>query len=207
MFASSRRAPILARALALASAAILGLALLPETASAQVYGYGSGYGYGQGQTYGSSAYQPCQTGCGYNAPRRRYNSYNGQADVPGDYRCDAYWDANRTDCNDSWRNQDSGSRRSGSRAYGQRYQGYGSSSYGYGGYSRGYGGGAVYQGQYGQPDVVYSGGGYQGGGYQGGDYQGGRDQRRIDWCCAEYRSYDPATGYYTAYSGERIFCG
>ena len=88
--------------------------------------------------------------------------------------------------------------------------GYGNSgSYGYGG--------AVYPGPYGNPDVIHSGGGHGGGGYGGGyrDAYGhdhsnhgyGRDPQRIGWCCAEYRSYDPNTGYYVAYSGERVFCG
>ena len=45
--------------------------------------------YGRNQTYGSGA---------------RYD-FNGQADRPGDYRCDAYWDAARTDCGAAWRDQ------------------------------------------------------------------------------------------------------
>ena len=30
---------------------------------------------------------------------------------------------------------------------------------------------------------------------------------RSDWCRANYRSYDPRTGYYRAYSGRLIYCG
>jgi hypothetical protein len=27
------------------------------------------------------------------------------------------------------------------------------------------------------------------------------------WCRANYRSYDPHTGYYRAYSGRWVYCG
>ena len=41
---------------------------------------------------------------------RRSSSYSdwsvsAQRDRPGDYRCDAFWDANRTDCDARWRDQ------------------------------------------------------------------------------------------------------
>lgn len=139
----------------------------------------------------------------YSSYGRYGNDYNGQRDRPGDYRCDAYWDRGRTDCDARWRDQ---------RAPWQR-----NSRYGYGGYGYGYGSN-VYYGEYGRPDVVYSGGGY--GGYASGQVYadryghdhgqyavGGRDPQRINWCCAEYRSYDPRTGYYIAYSGRPVFCG
>ncbi len=189
------------RLTALALAAPLALSALP--ASAQVYGYQPGgaqdfYGYQQGAV--------CGDRCGDRRHDRRYSSrdysYQGQRDVPGDYRCDAYWDRGRTDCDARWRDQ---------RAPWRRSTGY---SYG-GGYSYG---NNVYYGEYGRPDVVYSGGGYGGYasgqayadryGHDHGQYAvGGRDPQRINWCCAEYRSYDPATGYYIAYSGRPVFCG
>lgn len=195
----------------------LGLPLVAVPAEAQIYtsqgyadqGYaGQSYGgqsYSYGQTYSSGHAPDCGQSCGgrrYDQGRRRsYSySYNGQRDVPGDYRCDAYWDAGRTDCSAAWRDQRPW-RRSSTRSYS-------SNTYGYGGP-------AVYQGEYGRPDVVYSGGAYsEGGRYRdpyGHDHSGygqyGRDPQRINWCCIQYRSYDPATGYYTAYSGERVFCG
>ena len=77
------------------------------------------------------------------------------------------------------------------------YNGYGSpygSAYGYGHGS----GGTAYHGAYGRPDVVYPSGGYS---------AGGRDPGRIAWCRATYRSYDPASGYYRAWSGRRVWCG
>jgi hypothetical protein len=147
--------------------------------------------------------------------------WRSQLDRPGDYRCDAFWDASRDDCGDRWRDQ---RRRVSSQArreyralagYGRDgYGGYGSYSYGGGygysprhrGYGSGYGyghgaGGTTYEGAYGRPDVVFPGGG------RGGSYAGGRDAHRMDWCRANYRSYDPASGYYRAYSGELIYCG
>jgi hypothetical protein len=187
------------RLVGLAAGALVAFAAVPSTA--QVYGYQPGgaqdyYGYQQGAV--------CRDACGNRRYARRDYSYHGQRDVPGDYRCDAYWDRGRTDCDARWRDQRAPWRRSSS------------SSYGRGGY--GYDGPSAYYGEYGRPDVVYSGGSY--GGYdQGNSYpdpyghdhgqyaRGGRDPQRINWCCAEYRSYDPATGYYTAYSGQRVFCG
>lgn len=189
------------RLTALAVSAVAVFTAIP--ASAQVYGYQPGgaqdfYGYQQGAV--------CGDRCGDRRNDRRYSSrdysYQGQRDVPGDYRCDAYWDRGRTDCDARWRDQRAPWRRS--------------SGYGYGGYNPG--GPQAYYGEYGRPDVVYSGGGY--GGYASGqaygdryghDHSGyatgGRDPQRINWCCAEYRSYDPRTGYYTAYSGRPVFCG
>lgn len=170
-----------------------------QTYSSQGY-VGQGYGAGgyYGDTY-SPGYTPCGQSCGNNRydRNRRHNSYNGQQDRPGDYRCDAYWDASRTDCNAAWRDQ---------RPWRQNTRRYSS--------GRSYSGAAVYQGEYGRPDVVYSGDYRQGGQYadpyghdHGGYGQSGRDPQRINWCCAQYRSYDPATGYYTAYSGEHVYCG
>ncbi|MDO9609600.1 MAG: hypothetical protein Q7J26_13840 [Brevundimonas sp.] len=60
--------------------------------------------YGRNQTYGSGALY----------------DFKGQADRPGDYRCDAYWDAARTDCGAAWRDQ--------RPAYARRYR---SAGYGY----------------------------------------------------------------------------
>ena len=147
-------------------------------------------------SYGERHQQPYsyETGRYYSNPddggRRSYSrdwSFNGQADRPGDYRCDAFWDANRTDCDAGWRDQRRGSDRYG-RGYGR---GYGSS------YSSG---GAVYPGAYGRPDLVYPSG-------RGGHASSARSQARIDWCRWNYRSYDPASGYYRAYSGRLVWCG
>ncbi|CAN5382771.1 hypothetical protein BH09PSE1_BH09PSE1_01360 [soil metagenome] len=196
------------KSLALAAVAV-SLAAFAAPADAQVYSSqpygapsygGQGYGYSESysSSYGSSSYgSACGSRCGDRRhDRRRYDSYNGQQDRPGDYRCDAYWDANRTDCNAAWRDQRPW--RPARRTYSHQ----------------GYGGPAVYPGEYGRPDVVYSGGYRQGGQYAdpyGHDHSGygqyGRDPQRVNWCCIQYRSYDPTTGYYTAYSGERIFCG
>lgn len=134
-----------------------------------------------------------------------------QYDRPGDYRCDAYWDAGDRDCGAGWRDQ----RRhtsEGAHAYshGRTYR----SGYGHG---RPYGSGhytyrqdwrdgpSVYPGAYGRPDLVYPGTGQVYG--HGPGYAAGRDPGRIAWCRSQYRSYDPASGYYRAYSGRLIFCG
>ena len=190
------------RLTALAVSAVAVFTAVP--ASAQVYG---GYQPGGAQDfYGYQQGAVCGDRCGDRRNDRRYSSrdysYQGQRDVPGDYRCDAYWDRGRTDCDARWRDQRAPWRRS--------------SGYGYGGSN--YGGSQAYYGEYGRPDVIYSGGGY--GGYASGQVYGdryghdhsgyatgGRDPQRINWCCAEYRSYDPRTGYYTAYSGRPVFCG
>jgi len=129
-----------------------------------------------------------------------------QYDRPGDYRCDAFWDANRDDCGAAWRDQRHRT------SYGYRNDGYGR-GHGYDTRRRGYGyargesarGGSTYYGAYGRPDLVYPGGGGSYGGH--GSYGGGRDARRIDWCRATYRSYDPSSGYYRAYSDRLIYCG
>lgn len=148
-----------------------------------------------------------QSWSGYNTGYGHQRSGGGwdvrsQYDRPGDYRCDAFWDANRDDCGARWRDQRH--RSSWNTGYGHGRYGYGS-GYGYGS-RRGYGhdGGAAYYGTYGRPDLVY-GGGYSRG--QGYSYGGARDPRRIDWCRASYRSYDPSSGYYRAYSGRLIWCG
>ncbi|MFN6983124.1 MAG: BA14K family protein, partial [Brevundimonas sp.] len=120
----------------------------------------------------------------------RYD-FNGQADRPGDYRCDAYWDAARTDCGAAWRDQ--------RPTYARRYR---STGYGYG-YSSGP---SVYPGAYGRPDLIYPGGGSSYG-YGAASYGHGRDSRRMDWCRSAYRSYDPASGYYRTYDGRLVFCG
>lgn len=126
----------------------------------------------------------------------RWSSYGGQADVPGDFRCDAYWDRGRTDCDAGWRDQ-----RSYRPSHWRRWTGYG--------HGDGWGrpAGTVYPGAYGRPDLVYpsGGAGYGHGGY--GYSSGQRDPRRVDWCRATYRSYDPRSGYYRAYSGRLVFCG
>jgi hypothetical protein len=152
--------------------------------------------------------------------------WRSQLDRPGDYRCDAFWDASRTDCGARWRDQrhrvSPQARRDYRELAGYRHDGYGrydygryDYGYGYGydryghGYDRyssrrrGYGsaygsGGTAYHGAYGRPDVVYPSGGYS---------AGGRDPGRIAWCRATYRSYDPASGYYRAWSGRRVWCG
>jgi hypothetical protein len=171
----------------------------------------------QAQSYGYGAYN---SGYGYRAPQRRswgyYRSYGGQADVPGDYRCDAFWDANRNDCGARWRDQ---------RSYGQRWNtgyghGYSGGGYGYGGgyygRGRGYGSGGygygyapqgqAYYGAYGRPDLIYPGGDY-GGGYGYQTSNGPRNPGRIAYCQSRFRSYDPNSGFYRGYSGRLIFCG
>lgn len=136
------------------------------------------YGYETGRHY-SNPYDGGRRGSS------RDWSFNGQADTPGDYRCDAFWDTDRTDCGTAWRDQRRGSSRYGhGRGYGSSYSG----------------GGAVYPGAYGRPDLVYPGG-------RGGQASSGRSQARIDWCRWNYRSYDPASGYYRAYSGRLVWCG
>jgi len=178
----------------------------------------SGYGEPDGYGYGHRS--------DWNAAPSSFD-WRSQLDRPGDYRCDAFWDANRSDCGAGWRDQ---RRRVSPRArsdyrqlagysrdgYGGHADGsYGYNRYGYGGgyghgsstRTRGYGssygydqGGAAYYGAYGRPDLVYPAGGrsYSSHGSQGG---------RADWCRANYRSYDPRTGYYRAYSGRLIYCG
>jgi hypothetical protein len=165
--------------------------LVAGAATAQSW---SGYNQGQGHRYDR----------GHDRGYR--HDFNGQADVPGDYRCDAYWDRGRTDCGAGWRDQRRyASQGSWNRGHGHRYdQGHGRYAYGRGhgqGWNGRNQGAGVYPGAYGRPDLVYPGGGRSHG------YTGGRDPGRIDWCRASYRSYDPSSGYYRAYSGRLIFCG
>lgn len=176
---------------ALIAALCLAAAMTTSAASAQSWSsHGArSYGYEPGRHYSNPYRHDGRSGYGYG-----YGSYNGQADRPGDYRCDGFWDANRSDCAEAWRDQRA--RSSYGHAYGYR-QGYGD-GYGY----RGYGsGGATYSGAYGRPDIVYPG---TRGGYVGGT---ARDPGRMDWCRRNYRSYDAASGYYRAYSGRLIWCG
>ena len=127
-----------------------GCALAAGSASAQSWGHNSGYGHHRGGSgYAPSAFD-----------------WRSQLDRPGDYRCDAFWDANRTDCGARWRDQrhrvSPQARRdyralagySGNRGY------YGRAHYD-GRYStrrRGYGygrpAGSVDPGAYGRPDLV-----------------------------------------------------
>jgi hypothetical protein len=131
---------------------------------------------------------------GYNTGHSPGGDVQSQYDRPGDYRCDAFWDANRTDCGARWRDQRGGASWNAGYGYGSR---------------RGYGhdGGAAWYGTYGRPDIVYGGGRSRNGGGHGGSGQDARDPRRIDWCRANYRTYDPSSGYYRAYSGGLIWCG
>lgn len=184
-------------------------------AAAQSWERNSGYGHHRGgSNWAPSAFD-----------------WRSQLDRPGDYRCDAFWDANRTDCGARWRDQrrrvSPQARRdyralAGHRNNDGRYRRYYADGYGYGrgyghdgrystrrrGYGHGYGyeqpAGTAYHGAYGRPDVVYPGGR---GGYGHDGYARGRDPGRIDWCRATYRSYDPGSGYYRAWSGRLIFCG
>ena len=149
-----------------ALAALAALALtIAGSASAQSWGYPD-----QARSYSSYS---------------RYGSdFNGQADRPGDYRCDAYWDRGRDDCGASWRDQ---------RRYTSQGSNYGHRRYtSYGRGRNDQGGGYVYQpynqgtqyyGAYGRPDQVYPGSGY--GGQVGGGYG---NQNRASYCAARYRS-------------------
>jgi hypothetical protein len=177
------------------------------------------------QYYGTAAYGTAASGDGYGHSRSGWNSvpstfdWRSQLDRPGDYRCDAYWDAARSDCAAPWRDQrrysghgatrydfdqaDHGYatvhdrqppwRQGGENRYGTRQRGLGQARYD----RHDQEGGTVWNAAYGRPDLVYPGDGYR----------PGRDDRRVDWCRARYRSYDPASGYYRAYSGRRVFCG
>jgi hypothetical protein len=204
--------------------AAAGLALLATPAAAQSWGGGYGYEYGNS---GDNGGYDRDAGRDY-IPRYRSNAapstfdWRSQLDRPGDYRCDQFWDASRDDCGDRWRDQRrrvspqarsdyrelAGYRSDEGYGYGHGYnryggnhgyprRGYGSQYYGtgYGGHNQG---GVAYEGAYGRPDVVFPGGGYR---------NGARDGRRIDWCRATYRSYDPGSGYYRAYSGRLVWCG
>ena len=189
-----------------------GCALAAGSASAQSWGHNSG----RGHHYGGSNRAPSAF------------DWRSQLDRPGDYRCDAFWDASRTDCDARWRDQRHRVSRQARRdyralagyghndgRYQRAYNGHGGRystrrrGYGYGydhdrGYGHGRSEGAAWHGAYGRPDLVYPGGQ---GGYGHGGYDRGRDPDRVDWCRATYRSYEPDTGYYRAWSGRLIFCG
>lgn len=207
--------------------AAAGLALIAAPVAAQSWNSGYGHEYGNSGYHGGYDPEPGR----YYTPR--YSNavpsnfdWRSQLDRPGDYRCDRFWDASRDDCGDRWRDQrrrvspqarrdyrelagygDGHGYSYGRYAPGYGYNGYGYPRRGYGAsyYGQGYGGygqgGTTYDGAYGRPDVVFPGGGYNRG------HAGGRDGRRIDWCRANYRSYDPGSGYYRAYSGRLVWCG
>ncbi|WP_426037377.1 BA14K family protein [Brevundimonas sp. DC300-4] len=133
------------------------------------------------------------------------NDYNGQQDRPGDYRCDAYWDRAREDCDARWRDQ----RPYRSYSSNPRYSRYGREHDGGGYVYQPYNQGTQYYGAYGRPDQVYPGSGYGGQvqNYYGAGYSNGRDSGRSAYCASRYRSYDPVSGYYRAWSGRLVFCG
>ena len=221
----------------LALIAAAGLTLAAGPAAAQSWGgtYDTGYRSGDSHRSYDSGYGERSYNDGYGS--RRSNAvpsnfdWRSQLDRPGDYRCDQFWDASRSDCGARWRDQrhrvSPQARRDYRELAGYDRGGYGrgGSSYGHGryGYSRrGYGsaydyghaqGSTTYHGAYGRPDHVYPGGGVSYGGYSGGyggGYSGGYgggSGSRADWCRATYRSYDPSSGYYRAYSGRLIYCG
>jgi hypothetical protein len=183
-----------------------GCALAAGPAAAQSWGHNSGHGHQRGgSNWAPSAFD-----------------WRSQLDRPGDYRCDAFWDASRTDCHARWRDQRHRASPQARRDY-RALAGYGHNDGRYGhayhghdgrystrrrGYGYGYGyaqpTGTAWHGAYGRPDLVYPGG--QGRyGHQG--HGGERDPGRVDWCRATYRSYDPGSGYYRAWSGRLVFCG
>ena len=191
------------------------LSLTASPVAAQYYGHPDAdhpvryHGYGYGYDHDRSGRSTSSATAGWRS----------QLDRPGDYRCDAFWDAGRTDCAAPWRDQrrsrDYGWNSAGHGQWGQ-YSGHGYTdrTYGHGSYGgsrhgystprRGYGrlpfdhdSGEAWHGAYGRPDLVYA----------DNDHRGGRDARRIAWCRANYRSYDPASGYYRAYSGRLVYCG
>ena len=204
--------------LALIAAAGLTLSALP--AAAQSWGGTYDSGYGERAYEGGHGRQ--SHGDGYGAHRSNAVPSNfdwrSQLDRPGDYRCDQFWDANRENCGARWRDQ----RRQASPQARRDYRelagtsGYSHGRYGYSG-RRGYGsaqdyghaqGSTTYHGAYGRPDHVYPGGGTSYGSYgtgYGSGYNSGYGSR-ADWCRATYRSYDPHTGYYRAYSGQLVYC-
>ena len=222
--------------LALVAAAGLSLAALPAAAQSWGGTYDTGYRGSDGPRSYDSGYgqRSHDDGYGYrrsNAVPSNFD-WRSQLDRPGDYRCDQFWDANRNDCGARWRDQRRQASPQARRDYrelaGSGRDGYGRGGYGYGngryGYSshRGYGsaydyghaqGSTTYHGAYGRPDHVYPGGGVSYGGYSGGydgGYGGGYNSgsgSRADWCRATYRSYDPSSGYYRAYSGRLVYCG
>ena len=219
----------------LALIAAAGLTLAAGPAAAQSWGGTYDAGYRGGDSYrsydGGYGHQSYGDGHGH----RRSNAvpsnfdWRSQLDRPGDYRCDQFWDASRTDCGARWRDQRhrvSPQARRDYRelaGYNRGHDGYGhgysQSGHGYGrsysrrGYGSAYGhaqGSTTYHGAYGRPDHVYPGGGVSHGGYSSGHYGGGHGGgygSRADWCRATYRSYDPSSGFYRAYSGRLVYCG
>ncbi len=199
-----------------------GLALAAAPAAAQSWGgtYDGGYSYSGSGSRGSHGLTHSSGG---NAVPSSFD-WRSQLDRPGDYRCDAFWDASRSDCGERWRDQRARvspeARRDYRQLAGYGREGYGHDRYGHDGghgrysYSsrgRGYGsaygqatdhtrGGAAWYGAYGRPDLVYPAGGHSYG--SSGSYG-----NRADWCRATYRSYNPYTGFYRAYSGRLIYCG
>ena len=215
--------------------AAAGLTLAAAPAAAQSWGgtYDSGYRGGDSSRSYDSGYGQRSYGDGYGY--RRSNAvpsnfdWRSQLDRPGDYRCDQFWDASRTDCGARWRDQRRQASPQARRDY-RELAGYGRDGSGHGRYGyanrRGYGsaydyghaqGSTTWHGAYGRPDHVYPGGGVSYGGYSGGyggGYNGGHgggynsgNGSRADWCRANYRSYDPSSGYYRAYSGRLVYCG
>jgi hypothetical protein len=197
-----------------------GLILAAAPAVAQTWGgtYDSGYRSGDGYRAHDSGHgqRSYQDGYGYRGSNAAPSGFNwrSQLDRPGDYRCDQFWDANRTDCGAGWRDQrhraSPEARRDHRQLAGYGYS-HGHSGYGRGYPTRGYGsarghaqGSTTWHGAYGRPDHVYPGGGVSYGGHTG--YNSGYGSRS-DWCRANYRSYDPRTGYYRAYSGRLVYCG
>ena len=191
---------------------VAALTLAAAPAAAQYYDHGSrDYGRDHDRDYGRD-YGQARTSWG-SVPATA--GWRSQLDRPGDYRCDAFWDAHRTDCAAPWRDQ----RRSSGYGYGYgwnspgyghadpyygRPAAHGGSRYGYSSRRRGYGyapldtdRGEAWHGAYGRPDLVYA----------NNDHRAGRDARRMAWCRSNYRSYDPASGYYRAYSGRLVYCG
>lgn len=194
-----------------------GLIFAAAPAVAQTWGgtYDSGYrsdGHRSWDSgHGQRSYQGGYGDRGSNAAPSGFD-WRSQLDRPGDYRCDQFWDANRTDCGAGWRDQRHRASPEARRDYRQLAgYGYGHSGYGRGYATRGYGsarghaeGSTTWHGAYGRPDHVYPGGGVRYGGHTG--YNSGYGTRS-DWCRANYRSYDPRTGYYRAYSGRLVYCG
>ena len=198
-----------------------GLVLVAAPAAAQSWGgtYDGGYSYSGSDSRADHGYSRRSDS---NAVPSSFN-WRSQLDRPGDYRCDAFWDANRNDCGERWRDQRSRVSAQARRDYrqlgGYERDGYGHDRYGHdGGYGRsyssrgrgygsayGYGaghdqGGTTWYGAYGRPDLVYPTGGHSYG-------SSGSHGNRADWCRATYRSYNPYTGFYRAYSGRLIYCG
>lgn len=202
------------RPIALLLAAGLTLAAAPAVAQTWSGTYDSRHSYSD---YGARDAYIGRRSDGNAAPSSF--DWRSQLDRPGDYRCDAFWDANRTDCGAGWRDQRRRVSPEARRDY-RELAGYGRDGYGghdyrrysYGGHgyptrnrghgsSRGYDqGGAAYYGAYGRPDLVYPAGGRT---YGSHTSYGSRQ----DWCRANYRSYDPRTGYYRAWSGRLVYCG